>query len=73
MPQQSLRFSQSCPCGGRTGYANTARNTIHEASKKHQRWLSQGQTTSPTTQTTLTPAGPSTYSSQSVFLMEGEA
>lgn len=41
MTQLSIQFSQPCPCGGRTGHPHNRRSAIHEASKKHQRWLGQ--------------------------------
>ena len=65
MTQLSQQFSQPCPCGGRTAHPHSARSLKHEASKMHQRWLNQGQTTSQTNQTTPTRDVPSTCSSQS--------
>lgn len=37
----SVAFSKECPCGGRTSYEHNQRTRIHEASKKHQKWVGQ--------------------------------
>lgn len=48
MSQLSIQFSQPCPCGGRTGHPHNRRTAIHEASKKHQRFIQSQKTTQTT-------------------------
>lgn len=73
MTQLSIQFGQDCPCGGRTGHPHNARTTKHEATKRHQRWVNQGQsTTRTTTQTTPKTDGSSTSASPSVSLKEAK-
>ena len=73
MTQLSIQFTQPCPCGGRTSHPHNARTAAHESSKRHQRWVSQGQQTNQMNQTTQTHAVPSTSASPSVSLKEAKA
>lgn len=41
MSSCSIAFSKECPCGGRTSYEHNERTRIHEATKKHQKWVEQ--------------------------------
>ena len=72
MTQLSIQFGQDCPCGGRTGHPYNARSIKHEATKKHQRWVNQGQTTTPMKQTTPMHDVPSTSASPSTSWKAGE-
>ena len=61
MSSCSIAFTRPCPCGGRTSHENNARTAIHEASKKHQRFI-QSQKTTPKPDATSSSSSPSTSS-----------
>ncbi len=61
MSQLSIQFSQPCPCGGRTGHPHNRRTAIHEASKKHQRFI-QSQKTTPKSDASSSSSSPPTSS-----------
>lgn len=71
MTQLGVQFGQDCACGGRTGHPHNARSVRHEASKRHQRWISQNQTTTQTTP--KTDATTSASSSPPTSSMGGKA
>lgn len=62
MSSCSIAFTRPCPCGGRTSHENNARTAVHEASKKHQRFIQSQTQTTPKTGASSASSSPSTSS-----------